>query len=154
MIFKHPAGKSTLRIDKIKAHANHVAHARAVRRWKVIRSAPAPAPAPAPSDQQESPADIALANLVRTIVSVAVHKSPIQLIPMLVELQAANQTLISTSHTSSSNGVQTFLHAAAMLLKGEQNERLQQAGMLSDMGDGSTDRKTIEQEIIYARYPQ
>ena len=25
--------------------------------------------------------------------------------------------------------------------------------MFSDMGDGSTDRKTIEQEILYVRYP-
>ena len=27
------------------------------------------------------------------------------------------------------------------------------AGFFSDCGDGSTDRKTIEQEVTYVRYP-
>ena len=36
-----------------------------------------------------------------------------------------------------------------MLLMDQQNERILKGSMLSDMGDGSTDHKTIEQEIRY-----
>ena len=40
-----------------------------------------------------------------------------------------------------------------MLLEKRQTERIRAGGMLYDMGDGSTDRKTIEQEVIYVKYP-
>ena len=53
----------------------------------------------------------------------------------------------------SNEGIQPFLHAAAVVLKRWQNDRLLAAGMFSKMGDGSSDKKTTEQEIIHVRYP-
>ena len=144
VIFKHPAGKKTLRIDKIRAHCDHIAHSRAVTQWRArMKEVPAAAdsPAPPPADR----AGVALGNLVRTIMTCAVNKCSISLVSELVKLQAANQTLISTSHEHRANGVQSFIHAASLLLQQQQNDRLRAAGFFSDMGDGSTDRKMIEQ---------
>ena len=155
VIFKHPPGKLTLRSDKLVAHQSHVAHERAVHLWRARMKA-APTPTPAPTDSAEAPADlgtVALRNLMRTVMTTVVHKGPVSFVKTLVALQVANQTTISTSHMHSTNGVQSFLHAAMLLLQGQQNERLRRGGMLSDMGDGSTDRKMIEQEIIYVKYP-
>ena len=144
----------TVRIDKIKHHENHVAHNRAIQKWTAFRRAPAPAPAVAEGPDAAVPdADAPLAALLRTVLTAAAAKVGLSLVQTLVQLQVANATVISTSHSSSTHGVQTLLHAAAVLLQQQQNERLQQAGMLSDMGDGSSDRKTIEQEILYVRYP-
>ena len=50
-------------------------------------------------------------------------------------------------------GTNEFLHAAAVVLKRAQNIRLRAATMFSKMGDGSSDKKTTEQEVIYVRYP-
>ena len=94
-----------------------------------------------------------LAALLRTVLTAAASKIGMSVVSTLVKLQVANGAVISTSHGSRANGVQTLLHAAAVFLRQQQDERLRRAGMLSDMGDGSTDRKTIEQEVIYVRYP-
>eukprot|EP00966_Prymnesium_polylepis_P126029 2914171-Prymnesium_polylepis.1 len=67
----------------------------------------------------------------------AVNKCSLSLVSELVKLQTANQTLISTSHESRTDGLQSFIHAASLLLQQQQNERLRAAGMFSDMGDGS-----------------
>ena len=86
-------------------------------------------------------------SLRRTIVTAAVHKNAISLVPTLVKLQQANDVIISTL-AHSSRGIHTFLHASATVLRKKQNERLCKAGMLSVMGDGSNDRKTIEQVLV------
>ena len=70
-------------------------------------------------------------------------------------MQVANDVNISEvrTKTGGSTGVQTFLHAAATVLRRKQDERLRKSPFFSDMGDGSTDRNTIEQEVMYLRYP-
>jgi hypothetical protein len=104
---------------------------------------PSPAPPPLPSLFVDPP----LANLVRTAVTTALAKSPLVLVPTLVKLQRANNTEI-LSMSEKQTGVQTLLHAAAVVLQRRQNQRLRAAGMLSKMGDGSSDKKTTEQVIL------
>ena len=69
-----PPGQAppTVRIDKVKAHEDHIAHVRAVQKWEAARalSAPAPAPADAPG-AQVTDADAALAALLRTVLTAA-----------------------------------------------------------------------------------
>ena len=74
---------------------------------------------------------------------VALTKTGLMLVPSFIELQRANGAEILAA--TRQNGVQSLLHAAAVVLRRKQNERLRAAGMLSAMGDGSNDRKTIEQ---------
>ena len=109
--------------------------------------APAP-PAPASIEQVAPP----LANLVRTVISVAVNKAAIHLIPEMVKLQCANSVdILGTS--KGPKGLHQYLDAAANVLRASQNERLRAGGVLSTMGDGSNDRPNTEQEVIYIRYP-
>lgn len=104
---------------------------------------PSPAPPPPPSLFVDPP----LANLVRTAVTTALAKSPLVLVPTLVKLQRANNTEI-LSMSEKQTGVQTLLHAAAVVLQRRQNQWLRAAGMISKMGDGSSDKKTTEQVIL------
>ena len=141
--------KDGVRSDKLPAHCN-AAHDRAVLRWEE-KFGPlqppedkAPEPAPAPSGVEF--VEPALANLVRTCITTALTKSAIRLIPTFVRLQRANGTEILCLSTNNSDaGVHQLLHAAAAILRREQDQRLISAGMLSTMGDGSNDRKNTEQ---------
>ena len=104
---------------------------------------PSPQPTPTPTTVMVEPP---LAALVRTAVTTVLSKSALRLIPTLVKLQRANGTaILEMTGDGSKGGVQTLLHAAAVVLQRCQNERLCAAGMLSKMGDGSSDRKTTEQ---------
>ena len=64
--------------------------------------------------------------------------------PTLIKLQRANETAILEMNEKET-GVQTLLHAAAVVLQRSQSSRLCAAGMFSKMGDGSSDRRTTEQ---------
>ena len=146
VLFKHPPGKRTLRTDKIRSHAANFAHDRAVQKWRAARAVAIEQARSTTAVIPHSPAcraDLALANLVRTIMTTAVNKCSISLVSSLIQLQVTNQTLISTHHSDRTTGVQSFLHAGMLYLQGQQNTQLRAAGMLSDMGDGSTDRKNI-----------
>ena len=95
-----------------------------------------------PSSDVEPP----LANLLRTIITVALTKSALRLVPTFVHLQRTNGLSILNTATSGERcGLHTLLHAAAVVLRAEQDERIRSAGILSTMGDGSNDRKTTEQ---------
>ena len=75
---------------------------------------------------------------MRTIISDAVTKSALHLIPDLIKLQRANGLPILSSSTSNIHrGVHEYLYAAAAVLQRRQDERLRSACMLSDMGDGA-----------------
>ena len=177
-----------MRSDKLRAHSGQ-SHLRALAMYEskygpiaqvgsiAERGSPNPL-SPATATQPSTlMTDAPLASLIRTAVSTVLAKCAVQLVPTFVELQRANGASI-LSNTSRTNGVLPFLHAAAVILIGEQNQRLRAAGMLSKMGDGSSDRKTTEQvratqtthhhitmptlltrhlmfpqEVIYVRYP-
>ena len=73
-------------------------------------------------DAELEAADAPLAALIRTVMTVAVTKTAISLVDVFVQLQAANGSTILTTHTGHAHrGVQQFLHAAATLLREEQN---------------------------------
>ena len=151
---------TSVRGDKIAPHSQNEAHKRAFAAWKAAQPKPSAsgsspaATAVAIADSSIPAADLPLAALVRTVCTVAVTKTAISLVDVFVQLQLANfGAVISTSHTHRTDGVQQFLHAAATVLRRQQDERLRRARFFSDCGDGSSDRKTIEQEIIYVRYP-
>ena len=148
-----------MRGDKLMQH-QEASHARALARYTRqygpldAKDEPPPTGTPqltgAASIEQVAPP---LANLVRTVVTVALSKSALRIVPILVELQRANEVAILELKGDGEGGVQSLLHAAAVVLQRRQNIRVRKAGMLSKMGDGSSDRKTTEQEIIYIRYP-
>lgn len=150
-----------MRSDKLVAHENPE-HRRAVARYEYnfgplkksedTLDESTPTQGPTPQQPMVPQVEPPLANLVRTVITVALSKSALKLVPAIINLQRANEVEI-LSLTGRGDGIQTFLHAAAMVLRRRQNARLRAAGMLSKMGDGSSDRKTIEQEIIYVRYP-
>ena len=144
-----------MRSDKLRAHAD-ASHRRALAMYEnkygpiaqvgsiAERGTPNPL-SPAPATQPSTPmTDAPLASLIRTAVRTVLAKCAVQLVETFVELQRANGTPILSS-THATNGVLPFLHAAAVVLVEEQNQRLRAAGMLSTMGDGSSDRKTTEQ---------
>lgn len=144
--------KEAIRSDKCEAHED-AAHARALARYEakfgslllggVTFSESAPhIPLPHAQLVEVEPP---LANLIRTCITTVLCKSALRLIPRLVQLQRANGADILALSSRSSSGVQQFLHAAAVLLRRRQNEKMIAAGMLSKMGDGSSDRKTTEQ---------
>jgi hypothetical protein len=85
------------------------------------------APQPPPT-LDEAVVDLPLANLIRTVITVALTKSPLSLVPALIKLQRANQANILEMQ-SQANGIHQLLHAAAMVLKRRQNERLCAAGI-------------------------
>ena len=136
-------------------HAN-AAHDRTVARYEQTYGSltqkeemgPSPQPTtPTPTTVMVEPP---LAALVRTAITTALSKSALRLFPALIKLQRANGTAILEMNKDGSGGVQTFLHAAAVVLQRRQNGRLCAAGMLSKMGDGSSDRKTTEQVTMRA----
>ena len=137
-----------VRSDKLLPHMN-AAHDRAVAKWTQRYGLLTPYKKQADKDEATPPSSIAmvdkpLAALVRTAVTVALHKSALQLVPTLIALQRANETLILEMNEKVT-GIQTLLHAAAVVLRNDQNERLLKAGFYSAMGDGSNDRKNTEQ---------
>ena len=143
--------KEAVRSDKCEAHED-AAHARALARYEakfgslLLRGVTSPESAPhIPLPHAQLVAvEPPLANLIRTCITTVLCKSALRLIPKLVQLQRANGAdILALNRTSS--GVQSFLHAAAVLLRRRQNEKMIAAGMLSKMGDGSSDRKTTEQ---------
>lgn len=147
--------KESVRGDKFKPHQK-IAHARAYQAWKARQPQTAAAASPVTANEAEAAldeVDAPLAALVRTVMTVAVNKQAVSLVSSFVQLQLANGLAVLSSRNHQRNGVQQFLHAAATLLRRQQDQRLRKAGFFSDMGDGSTDRKTIEQEVIYVRYP-
>ena len=151
--------REAMRRDKLRSHAD-AAHVRAMaayekkfgsltmQLWDAASQQP---PATPPTPQVEL-VDPPLAALVRTAVSTALSKSALRLVPGAIRLQRANGLPILDC-SESNHGIQPFLHAAAVVLKRAQNDRLRAAGMFSKMGDGSSDKKTTEQEIIHVRYP-
>jgi hypothetical protein len=149
-----------MRSDKLSNH-QEASHDRALKRWMAKYGAlkecdvtselqPVRTPQAEPSAEFVEPP---LASLVRTAVTVAVSKSALRLLPALIKLQRANgAAILEMTGDGATAGVTPLLHAAAVVLQRRQNLRLQAAGMLSKMGDGSSDRKTTEQVICTNRY--
>lgn len=145
----------SLRGDKLKAHwHNKPAHARAYMKWKA-KQAPSSMHASAIdssstySMKELDNADTALAALVRTIMVTAASKSALTMVRTLTKLQLANGCVITEAYNNATEtgGVQQLLHAAATILRRKQDERLRSGKIFSIMGDGSTDRKTVEQQV-------
>ena len=86
------------------------------------------------------------------MITVAVTKTALMVCDSFVQLQRANGAEVLSMASATDTGVQQFVHAAAVVLQRKQTERIRSAGFLSTMGDGSNDRRTTEQEIIYVRY--
>jgi len=141
--------REAIRSDKLAPHEN-AAHNRAMARYEERFG-------PLDSDEQEkggkalSPAPVQfveppLASLLRTVITVALSKSAVRHVSTFVQLQRANGAdILCMADNSAETGVHTLLHAAAVVLRREQDKRLRAAAMLSTMGDGSNDRRTTEQ---------
>jgi hypothetical protein len=92
VIFKHPSGNKTLRKDKLTAHADNIAHNRAVTQWRARMKEVVPAPAPASTEAVPvDRATVALHSLVRTIMTTVVNKCSISLVSKLVKLQVTTE---------------------------------------------------------------
>lgn len=67
-----------------------------------------------------------------SVVTVALSKTAVRLVPIHIDLQHANGAEILTVHSGGfRGGVHQFLHAATSVLRRQQNELLRKAGMLS-----------------------
>lgn len=139
----------SLRGDKLVAHwKGKPAHARAYMKWKkAISSAEGEGVKGDSAAVQVDDEDKPFASLIRTVMVTCVSKCAIRMVNSLVKLQLANECVISQTYLDESRkgGVQQLMHAAASILRRKQEGRLRHAKIFSLMGDGSTDRKTIEQ---------
>lgn len=139
------------RIDKLRDHARNPKHQAAMRLWyhtsagkQVLRQRQLAKQQPAGSGAANAE-DAPILGLIRTVITIALAKCSLRLIEKLVALQKSNKAIISNTLSRYERGVQTFLHAAAQILISDQTSRIKAGQMYSLMGDGSTDRKTIEQ---------
>ena len=144
---------TSVRRDKVQAHEQDAKHARAVQKYEErfgqLEEKPGQPQHEECLQQAVTFVEPPLANLLRTVITVALTKTAVRLVPAFVELQRANGTAILSMNSTGKTGVQTLLHAAAVVLRRRQDDQLRRGSILSTMGDGSNDSRTTEQVISY-----
>nr|XP_057918161.1 zinc finger protein 862 [Doryrhamphus excisus] len=143
-------GCSTFRIGTLQSHATNKAHLKCIDRdWEQNHCDEGPmvdAVRQCLLERKEK-----IMKLFNTAYYVAQKEKPFVEYQHLLDLQKKNGLDIP-KHYTSDNACRRFIPFIFETLKKPQLQNIQNARVISVLADGSTDKSTVEQELVYIRY--